>query len=169
MARGSVRPGSRISPPVKVTLFQADCENSGPIMARPSKRSSADAPSNGGPGKAVSASQPLAGAFHHDDVQAAHFAFGPSKQAHHDQPEEGRRLGERERVLDPLPKPQAPHVHRGEQNDQRHRNELLSREADGVARPHGWGRRGRRRRRSWGTKTPRNLANATATAAISPV
>ena len=46
-ALGKVRPGSRVSPPVKVTLFQADCENKGPIMARPSRKTSAGAPSTG--------------------------------------------------------------------------------------------------------------------------
>ncbi len=42
IARGRVRPGSRVSEPVNVTLFHADCENNGPIMARPSKSQSAD-------------------------------------------------------------------------------------------------------------------------------
>ena len=69
-----------------------------------------------------------------------------------------------------LPGPQAPRVHGRQDDDQDQGDELLRREADRVAVP----KRDRldevvRRPRPPATKTPRNLANATATAAIVPV
>ena len=51
---GSVRPGSRVSPPVNVTLFHADWENNGPIIASPARAASAVPPSTGRSGKAGS-------------------------------------------------------------------------------------------------------------------
>src|SRR6185312_6584102 len=78
MAVGSVRPGLRVSEPVNVTLFQADCENKGPIIASPSSMGSARAPSREKSGEAVLGSQPLAVASHHDEAQAAAFVFAPS-------------------------------------------------------------------------------------------
>ena len=63
---------------MNVTLFQADCENSGPIMARPSRNTSAGGSFDRklavvGLGEV----QPLAGEFHHDDVHAAALPLTP--------------------------------------------------------------------------------------------
>src|SRR5262249_15151 len=78
-ARGNTRSGSLIGRPVKVTLFQADCEKSGPIIAFPNSSKSAAPPATPRPGIAVSLDQPLAAASHHDDVHAALSRFVPSK------------------------------------------------------------------------------------------
>src|SRR5690348_2163764 len=78
-ARGNVLAGSRVSPPVKVTLFQADCENQRPIIASPSRKTSAGCPPTGSdPVYAAVEFQPLAGASHHDEVHAAALLFTPS-------------------------------------------------------------------------------------------
>src|SRR3954470_6826083 len=76
-ARGRLRPGSRISPPVNVTLFQADCENKGPIIARPRSIASASPPVARKPGWTTAGSQPLAAGSHQDEVQAAAFGLRP--------------------------------------------------------------------------------------------
>src|SRR5579885_1242224 len=73
MAVGKVRPGLRTSEPVKVTLFQADCEKSGPIIASPRSIGSASGPASESSGDAACGVQPLAAESHHADVQAAAF------------------------------------------------------------------------------------------------
>src|SRR5215471_2053319 len=77
MAVGRVRPGLRVSDPVNVTLFQADWENSGPIIARPSSIGRANGPESAKSGEAVFGSQPLAVDSHHEEVQAAASLFAP--------------------------------------------------------------------------------------------
>src|SRR5271166_3972022 len=80
IARGKTLSGSLISPPVNVTLFQADWEKSGPIIASPNKNRSAVGPSSGRSGTKARGSQPLAAESHHDDVQAALSKLLPSNR-----------------------------------------------------------------------------------------
>ena len=72
IARGRFFPGSRISPAVNVTLFHADCANSGPTIARPSIISSASTskPSPAGSNHTCDADgfQPFSHDAHHDEV-----------------------------------------------------------------------------------------------------
>src|SRR4026209_2597183 len=81
-ARGKFSPGSRTSPAVNVTLFHADCANSGPTIARPSIITSASTskPSPTGSNHTCDAEgfQPLFHGVHHDDVYAALPLFQPT-------------------------------------------------------------------------------------------
>src|SRR5262252_9922144 len=74
-ARGRFRPGSCTSPPVKVTLFQADCANNGPDIARPRNINSARVtvifPAAANPSCEACGCQPFTDGFHQDEVNAA--------------------------------------------------------------------------------------------------
>src|SRR5687767_6963570 len=74
---GRLRPGFSISPPVNVTLFQADWANSGPVIARPSIITSAKPPAMASPGCAACGLHPLAHESHQEDVYAALPLFQP--------------------------------------------------------------------------------------------
>src|SRR6185503_11784292 len=80
-ARGKFFPGSRTSPAVNVTLFHADCANSGPTIARPSNITSASInnPLLVGSNQTCAAEgfQPFCHGCHHDEVYAALPWFQP--------------------------------------------------------------------------------------------
>src|ERR1044072_7104528 len=80
-ARASFFPGSRTSPAVNVTLFHADCANSGPTIARPSNITSASTnrPWLAGSNQTCAADgfQPFCHDCHHDEVYAALLWFQP--------------------------------------------------------------------------------------------
>src|SRR5687767_2306353 len=83
-ARGRFLPGSRTSPAVNVTLFHADCANSGPTIALPSNMSNASTinPCVAGSNQTCAAvgCQPFSHDAHHDDVYAALRPFQPSSR-----------------------------------------------------------------------------------------
>ena len=66
-----MRPGSRTSLPVKVTLVQAVCAKSGPTMALPKRRTSARPPTVVRPGCARCGVHPFAHGFHQSAARAA--------------------------------------------------------------------------------------------------
>src|SRR6185295_3323601 len=76
-ARGKLRPGFSTSPAVNVTLFHADCANSGPVIARPTIIASANPPASVRPGCASCGFQLFAQGLHHDEVYAALAWFQP--------------------------------------------------------------------------------------------
>ena len=79
-ARGRFRCGFSTSPAVKVTLFHADCENSGPVIARPRTSQNANAPAPRAAGCTDPRSQPFAAGCHQSDVNAAPPAFHPTNR-----------------------------------------------------------------------------------------
>src|SRR5213593_3861875 len=79
-ALGRLRPGFSTSPAVKVTLFQADCENSGPVIARPTTSQNANTPAAAAAaGCAVARFQPFAIGCHQSEVNAAAAEFQPTR------------------------------------------------------------------------------------------
>src|SRR5262245_17624087 len=77
-ARGRFRPGFSTSPAVNVTLFHADWEKSGPVIARPRTSQNANIPAAAAGGCTASIDHPFAVGFHQSDVNAAPLAFHPT-------------------------------------------------------------------------------------------
>ena len=157
---------------MNVTLFQAVCENRGPIIALPSRSTKARPPTTPrGPPAPPSPTSRWPRGPTTTSSRPRRSLVGPEAEADHDQGDQRGGLGEGERVLDrPCPS-SAPGVEGRQDGDQRGPRCLLGREAEGVAgraevdRLDQVAARGDRR----GQKTPRNLAKATATAAMVPV
>ena len=108
--------------PVNVTLFHADWENNGPIIASPSRSRSAVAALQGSVGEGGSRIPAVGRGVPPRRRPGRAPEITAEQQADHDQAKERGRLGESERVLDPLTQLQAPHIDRGQEHDQCHRN-----------------------------------------------
>src|SRR5437867_4235263 len=77
-ARTRFFPGSRTSLPMNVTFVQAVCANNGPTIDFPNSSARARPPTIVKPGWATRGLQPFAHESHHDDCNAAEFAFQPN-------------------------------------------------------------------------------------------
>src|SRR3954454_12690862 len=79
-ARTRFFPGSRTSLPINVTFVHAVCAKSGPTIDLPKSRARASVPVTAKPGCAACGFQPLAQECHHAECSAAELAFQPNEK-----------------------------------------------------------------------------------------